>query len=132
MPEYSHNMIRFHEYTEKLGRLNNSGLYDEAYAEFTSVCMKILGIYLHDLFYEDYERLGEMVPNPAAAIRVCRAHGYDLTAYDTTGGVPGWQAFAILILAKAEGLVPTVATLRRERRLAIHAQQLVRVRHPQS
>ncbi len=129
MPEYCHKMIRLDDYTEKLGRLNNWGLYDEAYAEFNSVCMKILGVYLHDLFDEDCERLGEMVPDCAKAIRVCRAHGYDLSAHDSTGGVPGWRAFAVLILAKAEGLVPTIPTLRRERRLAIHAEQLIRVRY---
>ena len=129
MPEYSRNMIRMDNYTEKLGRLNKSGLHDEAYAEFTSICMKVLGVYLHDLFDEDCERLCEMVPDAAQAIRVCRTHGYDLSAHDT-GAVPGWQAFAILILAKAEGLIPTLPTLRRERWLAIHAEQLVRVRYP--
>jgi hypothetical protein len=122
-------MIRFGNYTEKLGRLNKTGLYDEAYAEFTSVCLNVLGVYLHDLFDEDFERLGEMVPNPAQAVRLCRAYGFDLRTNDGTRVVPGWHAFAILILAKAEGLIPTIPTLRRERRLAIHAERLIRAPH---
>ena len=122
-------MIRFDHYTGKLGRLKETGLYDEIYAEFTSVCTKVLGIYLHDLFDEDCERLGEMVPDAARAIRLCRAYGFDLSTNDGTHAVPGWHAFAILILAKAEGLIPTIPTLRRERRLAIHAEQLIRVQH---
>jgi hypothetical protein len=122
-------MIRFSNYTEKLGRLKKTGLYDEAYAEFTSICQRVLGVYLHDLFDEDCVRLGEMVPNPAQAIRLCRAYGFDLSTNDGTRAVPGWHAFAILILAKAEGLIPTIPTLRRERRLAIYAEQLIRVQH---
>jgi hypothetical protein len=122
-------MIRLDNYTEELGRLSKTGLYEEIYAEFTSVCLKVLGVYLHELFDEDCKRLGEMVPNPAQAIRLCRAYGFDLSTNDGTPAVPGWHAFAILILAKAEGLIPTIPTLRRERRLAIHAEQLIRVQH---
>lgn len=124
-------MIRLDDYTEKLGHLNDAGLYDEAYAEFTCICMKILGVYLHDLFNEDCKRLGEMVPDSAKAIRLCRAHGFDLSTDDSGAAVPAWQAFAILILANAEGLIPSIRTLRRERRLAIHAEQMTRVQHTQ-
>jgi hypothetical protein len=122
-------MIRLDDYTAKLGHLNKSGLYDEAYAEFTVICTKVLGIYLHDLFNEDCERLGEMVPDCAQALRICRAHGFDLSSRGNEGIVPGWRAFAILILAIAEGLIPSIPTLRRERRLAILAEELIRVQH---
>jgi len=79
------------------------------------------------IFYDDYSVLAERVPKSRARpIRVCRggAHGYDLSAYDPTGGVPV-AAFAI-ILAKAEGW-SDVATLSRALRLAIPYQPLVRV-----
>ncbi len=120
-------MIRLANYTTKLGFLIRMNCHEESYKEFVRVCKNILGICLDDLFSDDCNRLAEMVPSPVAAIRMCRLHGYDLSAKNNDV-VPSWQAFAILILAKAEGLIPSATTLRRERKLAIRADDLLRAR----
>jgi|ERR1700730_4946312 hypothetical protein len=119
-------MIRLKDYAIELDRLTRLGRFEDAQAEFDGICQAVFGACLDDLFSDECERLGEMVNAPGAAIFLCRVYGFDLSSSGKEA-VPGWRGFALLILAKAEGLIPTARTLRRERRLAIHAENLLDV-----
>jgi hypothetical protein len=116
-------MIRLENYTTRLGYFILMKCPKEAFHEFNAVCRNVLAGQLDDLCAGDCTRLAEMVNVPAAAIRRCRLQGYDLTTKDG-GVVPSWQAFAVLILAKAEGLIPSVSALRKERAMAIRADDM--------
>lgn len=119
-------MIKLKDYVTELDRLTRLGRFEDAHAEFDGICQTILGACLSDLFSDECERLGEMVNSPGAAIFLCRIYGFDLSCSGKEA-VPGWRGFALLILAKAEGLIPKAQTLLRERRLAIRAENLLDV-----
>ena len=116
-------MIRLENYTTRLGYFILMKCPKEAFHEFNAVCRNVLAGQLDDLCAGDCTRLAEMVNVPAVAIRRCRLQGYDLTTKDG-GVVPSWQAFAVLILAKAEGLLPSVSTSRKERAMTIRADDM--------
>ena len=117
-------MIRLATYTKELDRLAALELDDEADREFDRVCDEVLGIDFGDLFDADVKRIDPQVPSAGIATGVCRALGYDI-AISNTETVMHWYGFAVLIVAKSEGIVPADPALRAQRRLAIAADDLL-------
>jgi hypothetical protein len=112
-------MIRVAKYTERLDNLTARGRLDEADNEFEKVAVELLGITYADLFASDAQRLQQML-SESDGIAACRKLGYDLIISGTVP-VACWEGFAILIMAKCEGIIPNDPTERARRRLAIEA-----------
>ena len=68
MLNYHGKMIRLKNHVTELDRLLRIGRFEEAQTEFNTVCGKVFGLYLSDLFPDECERLVEMVASPGAAI----------------------------------------------------------------
>jgi hypothetical protein len=120
-------LIKVADYTEKLDRLNNIGsdsADDEADAEFDRICEELFDATVADIIQADLDRLEAKVTDPKATITYCRSLGYDLIIRDQVP-VVDWEDFAIMIMAKAEGLLPKTPEERAERRLEAEAAEFV-------
>lgn len=119
-------MIKITDYTQKLDRLNAmEGSEDDIDAEFERVCEELFGATLDDISDDEFERINQVFMTQDEWVKYCRSQGYDLT-YNGYAPVPHWESFALMVMARAEGLLPATPAERMERRLAAEAGEFVR------
>jgi hypothetical protein len=119
-------MIKIADYTEKLDRLNNFGRDDDAQREFDRICEQLFGATLDDITDEDYARFDRFEGDLSKKLNIpyCRSLGYDLIIRDRVR-VLEWEDFAVMIIAKDEGLLPKTPEERAKRRLEAEAAEFL-------
>lgn len=119
-------MIKIADYTEKLDRLNSFGRDSEAQREFERICEHLFGATLADITDEDYSRMTDFRGDLHEKLNTdyCRSLGYDLIIKDRVR-VPDWEDFAVMVIAKHEGLLPKSPEERAARRLESEAAEFL-------